>query len=193
MIPIIFNIIVSLIFTTYEKTESDITFSHKAHFGDRDIECQACHKAAQSVSADDINMPGHDECSECHSVSNAPDDCGICHADPANPKGITMAEREITFSHRAHLGDNPTSDDCLSCHQGIDQLVSQLTSTEYPWVECEACHSRPAIVTALVHPPDWGHAHKFAAADDQRQSCAPCHHNESFCTPAITWLKPCTT
>lgn len=196
MIPIIFNMIVSLIFATYEKTESDINFSHKGHFGERDIECQACHNVAQSMSANDQNMPGHDECSDCHSVSNAPEDCGLCHADPTNPRGINMALRELIFSHKAHLGDNPTSDNCLSCHQGIDQLESHLMTAGYPSMthcfqchdgitasaECEACHPKPAVMTALVHPPDWGHSHKFAATDDQRQSCAPCHHAETFCS-----------
>jgi len=197
MNPIIINLVLSLIFVSYEKSDSDIIFDHKAHFGDRAIECQDCHKSAQSVSANDVNMPGHDECSDCHSVSNAPEDCKLCHTNAENPRGINMPKREVIFSHKGHLGENPTSKDCLTCHAGIDKAETHAATIQgYPSMtqcfqchdgmsasaDCETCHSQPLTMTQMVHPPDWMHAHQFAAVDEQRQSCAPCHHTESFCS-----------
>jgi hypothetical protein len=196
MIAIMMNIILAMLFSAYEKPESDLIFSHRAHFGERDIDCQTCHQAALSMTANDVNMPGHNECSDCHSVENAPDDCRLCHAHPDNPRGIDIPERELIFSHKSHLGENPKSDDCLACHTGIERLESHADAAGYPSMaycfkchdamsasaECEACHTQATAMANLVHPPDWNHSHQFAATVEQRQTCAPCHQAETFCS-----------
>jgi hypothetical protein len=196
MIPITLNIILALAFAAYEKPQSDIIFSHQTHFVERDIECSACHKTEQSMSAQDENIPGHDECSACHSVSNAPDDCRLCHGDPDSPMGIVMPKRELIFPHATHLGENASSQECLTCHKGDEAMESRVIGAAYPSMEqcfqchdglgasaeCTLCHSRPAEMSLLVHPPDWEHAHRFASNDGGGQNCMPCHHTESFCS-----------
>jgi hypothetical protein len=197
MISVIFNVIMLIAFSAYKAPDSDLIFSHQSHFVERDIECAACHNTAKSVSALDENMPGHDECSECHSVSNAPDDCRLCHRDPENPLGIKMPWPELIFAHVTHVGSDPTSEKCLSCHKGIaNQAAPRAVEEIYPSMnncfqchdgltasaECKACHSQPTQMADLIHPADWEHAHRFVARDEAGQSCTPCHHTETFCS-----------
>jgi len=195
MIPIILCVTISAAVAAFPPSESDIIFNHAAHFSERDIECATCHGVAQSTMASDINMPGHDECSSCHSVTNAPDDCRLCHTDPENPLGTTTPSREIIFSHKKHLDLGIGPNGCLECHSGAEKAHGKLSSQNFPSMEdcfqchdgigasaeCKDCHSRPAEMTQLVHPPNWKHAHKFEA-NAEGKSCAPCHHNETFCS-----------
>ena len=196
MTPVIFNMVLSIILMAFQPSNSGLIFSHASHYGDRDIECATCHNVTESVSATDKNIPGHDECSSCHSVSNSPDDCKLCHSNAENPEGISIADREVIFSHKRHLDADPTSQECLVCHTGVDLLQGRAITDGYPSMEqcfechdgisaaadCEDCHSQPAMMTELVHPPDWDHAHKFAAANQKSETCMPCHHTETFCS-----------
>ena len=189
-IIIILSLISALI--SYQPVESGLKFDHKAHVVERDMQCVDCHNVSESKLSSDTNLPGHDECSDCHSLDDAPDDCALCHLNPDDPIGIESSARELIFSHAAHIKAQ-TSADCLSCHTGVNQTSGKLGANNYPVMdkcfechdgvtansECDVCHSRPAEMSALVHPPDWKHEHKYSA--NAGQNCGSCHHAESFC------------
>ncbi len=192
------NIIGALIFLAIEPAELGIRFDHEAHFSKREISCTACHTSATSKFAEDKNTPTHKNCVECHAMEKSPDDCTVCHLDPAKPSGITLPERIIIFSHEAHMVSPLTDELCLSCHADVDKQRAPLNSTNYPSMRdaqacfrchdgvtapsrCTTCHPREDEVRPLFHEPGWKHEHKFSA-ELAGENCAPCHHSETFCS-----------
>ena len=115
----IIGIIGAAVILTFPPAESDIMFDHSSHFVDRDIACASCHSAPSSIMSSDKNIPGHENCADCHTMENAPEDCALCHADPNEPIGVTLPEREIIFSHAAHVKPTAGADLCLSCHKDV--------------------------------------------------------------------------
>jgi hypothetical protein len=196
---ILLNIVIfsMLTATAHQLPESGVMFSHQAHFSQRSIECTQCHSSiAQSVTSQDKNIPGHDVCSDCHSLEKTPDDCKLCHKNPGEPTGVRLPPQELIFSHKDHLSKmEATSKVCLSCHDGVDNAKKQLTADNYPAMsrcfechdgvkapaECKTCHTNSTEMMALIHPPDYEHSHRFDA-DAKQGNCQPCHQRETFCS-----------
>lgn len=182
-------------FAAFPPSQSGVKFSHKNHVGERAIQCVNCHNMAESMTSKDKNIPGHDVCGECHSMENAPDDCRLCHTNAENPSGVTLSSQELLFSHKQHLKDKPDNRACLECHSGVDKTKGTLTDINFPTMtkcftchdghaissDCKLCHSRPAEMSQMVHPPDWQHGHKFDAGVNSK-NCMPCHQSETFCS-----------
>jgi hypothetical protein len=71
------------------------TFSHAVE-GHRDLECTACHAAAQSRQASDVLIPDMESCSACHRPGgSARHDCVECHRyhQAAERRGSCKAAR----------------------------------------------------------------------------------------------------
>jgi hypothetical protein len=184
-----------LVIAAYPSSQSGLIFSHASHITEQNIDCATCHNIVTSASSADKNIPGHDVCSQCHSIEKAPEDCILCHINPENPAGVTLPAQELLFSHRAHLKTSPTSQECLACHSQTEKATLKLTSDNYPAMEecfrchnsvttsseCKVCHTRPQEMKQLVHPPDWKHSHKFQA-NSRAKNCGPCHQAEAFCS-----------
>jgi hypothetical protein len=195
MMPIILNVFCALVVTAYVPVKSGVMFTHSSHISERDIECKTCHDMAQSVSLSEKNIPGHDICSQCHSVDKA-DDCRLCHKNPGDPSGVTWPAQELKFSHKAHLGGDLSNGVCLSCHHKVDKTKGDLTEVNFPAMQqcfrchddakassdCKTCHSKPAEMKKLMHAPDYRHSHKFDANAKDRKNCRPCHQAETFCS-----------
>ena len=195
MIPIIVSFVGVFAIMAYQPLTSGVIFNHQAHFSDRSIECADCHDVATSISSQDKNIPGHDVCSKCHSVSNAPEDCKLCHINPEEPSGVKLPPQELIFAHKSHLKQGFTSKDCLACHKDVNKASTPLTSANFPAMQncfrchdgydqsanCNVCHSQPKEMKQLVHPPEWTHQHKFDA-NAKAKNCKPCHLAENFCS-----------
>lgn len=195
MTSLIITLLGFLTVTAYEQPASGVKFNHAAHFGERNIECVTCHAGiVRSMSVKEKDIPGHDVCSQCHSVENAPEDCKLCHINPNDPTGVSWSQPELIFAHKTHLPSQPISRNCLGCHSDVDKAKGRLTADNFPQMEdcfvchdgskapadCKVCHSNSAKMIQAAHPPGWRHSHKFTAA--QSQDCMPCHHNETFCS-----------
>jgi hypothetical protein len=195
MIPIIVTLVSAATVMAYQPWNSGVIFNHTAHFSERNIECTTCHNMAESASSSEKNIPGHDVCSQCHSVDKAPDDCKLCHTNPQEPTGVSWPSQELFFTHKSHLKSGFKSEDCLACHKKVDKAKGQLTMGNFPAMQncfechdgdkvsadCKTCHSKPAEMTTLVHTPDWKHQHKFDA-NAKANNCKPCHLAENFCS-----------
>ena len=187
-------VLTAMAIAAYSPSQSGVKFSHSNHVADRAIQCVKCHNMAESVSSQDKNIPGHEVCSECHSMDNAPEDCKLCHVNPDNPTGVTLGAQELKFSHKKHLQGKVTNGTCLACHTDVDKTQGMLNSANYPEMDkcfschdghsvdadCKMCHSRPAEMSQMVHPAGWKHGHKFEAANVK--ACLPCHQPETFCS-----------
>ncbi len=196
MMPIIYNLICGLAIAAYVPVNSGVMFNHFAHVSQRDIECQTCHDVAQSTMSSDHNIPGHDVCSQCHSVEKAPDDCKLCHKNPNAPTGVTLQNQEVIFSHKGHLGNDLGNKVCLSCHHKVDKTKGPLGELNFPSMQkcfrchdnakatadCKICHSRSDEMKAEMHPVDYRHSHKFDANAKDSKNCSPCHQAETFCS-----------
>ncbi len=78
--------------------KNDIRFTHGKHQTDakgNEIACETCHYAIkQSDAASEINLPLMKDCAKCHEDKNKTPDsvriaqCGVCHTDDINSKGL---------------------------------------------------------------------------------------------------------
>ncbi len=187
---------ITLAFLSFQQKKADsLKFNHAKHVVEVEMKCVDCHIVAESDRASDNNLPAMKKCEECHSTSEAPSDCVLCHTDPANPKRVEMPRRDMTFSHEAHVEKSQSNDLCLSCHKGIDKVTGRSADAGYPvWDDCFKCHEgesassdcsvnrfNPSRNGNLVHPVGWEHEHKFSA-NQAGQDCESCHHSETFCS-----------
>jgi c(7)-type cytochrome triheme protein len=63
---------------TYEGTQGNVTFNHKAH-ADK-LGCKDCHGDAAPAKIKVTKDSAHGAvCKDCHKAKNAPNKCGDCH------------------------------------------------------------------------------------------------------------------
>lgn len=89
-----------------------VTFSHKAHFNDMEIECQTCH---HEVDAQKLKLPHPEyfadfwiDCQTCHHESDAPrpaQACRACHHRPTDSADETLSPKVVVH------------ESCWSCHE----------------------------------------------------------------------------
>jgi c(7)-type cytochrome triheme protein len=178
-----------------EQWAKAIKFSHKQHVGDVGAECSACHAGAQtSENSNDLMLPKHEQCSECHSAE-VEENCQYCHleADKNKYKPLAAPKREVRFSHKQHVETNKL--ECSACHAGIE-------ASEKPTVAflpvmascnachnnfkvtnaCESCHTQPETLLPLSHRQvRWAKEHKhLVRSEGFSNDCAVCH-SDNFC------------
>lgn len=169
-----------------------LKFSHKLHIEGASVACENCHPAANSTRPSDSLRPTHDNCTSCHEEQLG-GECGFCHVDPENIQAAPVVERELVFSHKAHLSMKNV--ECTTCHKGLDG-VEFASAANMPSMEtcatchnerqatnqCEACHTN---LHALV-PPDHLEAgfrknhRELTRLGALETSCSTCH-TQSFC------------
>ncbi len=168
-----------------------IKFSHKFH---KDVaECTDCHSAVpKSTSLNDNLMPTHNDCANCHDVTDKKK-CDNCHY--ANVKKTLIQSRaNIVFNHSFHLGKEKLK--CDFCHKGINNVkyaedaiqpvpvmgncyTCHNTSKGPGQNACESCHISTAKLMPQSHKnSSWIQNHKFAARSFNA-NCVMCHDNAS--------------
>ena len=162
-----------------------IRFNHQFHLGeDVELECSACHAAAESQASGDRLLPTMEVCGECHDVEDD-EGCALCHTDMDNMEQIDIPPREIAFSHQAHLGYEGTT--CQTCHAGMEKVVAPGGTHVPDMAACMACHDNTAGPSAcnachtdLAHLKPASHAGGWAREHGRRvrtgdAACASCH------------------
>jgi hypothetical protein len=112
----------------------EVTFLHRQHFEELEIECEACHHETNAAT---LEFP-HDayfedfwiDCKICHSESAtapaSPQACSKCHHDsPVNLADETLSAKVVIHKN------------CWECHgteKGVDASVN-----------CAFCHSGPKM------------------------------------------------
>lgn len=179
-----------------EINKSGVTFNHKYHVQEEEIDCQDCHSAVTtSQTGVDNLLPDMDVCSDCHDVEEE-DNCGKCHSDTDDPGGYSkILNYSKKFPHKRHLDKDlkcidchsgisdkdfvlpyqlPVMNDCIVCHR--ERLVSG---------DCMTCHSESEDLRPDSHTKNFLHDHSDVAQNDFQQingdnSCSNCH-SENYC------------
>lgn len=121
------------------------------------LDCDYCHEAIlESVDSADRNIPGHEECEDCHGDwigewdegNFAPaEDCARCHRDidPTETRTTTVAAKmtipppNLTFSHALHAKAGAV---CVDCHPNVPRKTVA-TRDDYPTMDrCLDCHAK---------------------------------------------------
>ena len=153
-------------FTEGYAPKQPISFSHKTHAGDNQIQCVYCHFAAQSGRH--AGVPPTEICMNCHSSvkKDSPEVLKIVEALKSG-KGIQWQKVNhfpdfAYFNHSQHVMVGKVS--CQECHGEVQtfEVMRQKESLSMGW--CIRCH-RSSDVT----PPE---EHKKNAGLD----CAKCHY-----------------
>lgn len=170
----------------------EVRSGHRSHVKDQETECTTCHTTIEeSRIAQDRNIPDHDVCFDCHDGDTAPDDCNTCHTNADEAETRPAPEREVRFSHQAHIGRGMA---CLACHREVNpepdgELVYSLPDMaacftchngQRARLGCETCHTKLATRLPKDHQPGWTQNHAEVAKSDL-STCAQCHVQEQDC------------
>lgn len=138
-----------------------VTFSHKVHTMDAELECDSCHddlfemEAGAVVEKGDFTMQAFAEgsyCGACHdgdtAFSTSDDDkCAACHTAPATII-FTKPVKAVIFEHKIHVDEMGYG--CGSCHSELFKMhIGDAETTPdkfvmdalYKGEYCGACHN----------------------------------------------------
>lgn len=170
----------------------EVRSGHRYHVKEREAECVTCHTSIErSQTAQERNIPGHNVCFECHDGEAAPNHCNTCHTNPDEAEIGAASQREILFSHKAHLERGMS---CGACHreanpEAKEELVYSLPGMETCFachngqrarLACESCHTQLASRLPKDHQPGWTQRHAEVVKADL-STCAQCHVQEGDC------------
>ncbi len=179
-----------------DEAESELTFSHKTHVIENDVECVTCHAAAEnSTSGKDNLLPDMEVCSNCHDVESE-DNCSMCHANVENAAAAKrVTNYSILFPHKSHLAAGLK---CQTCHS---QVAQQTTVEPYVLPQmafcvdchksknvsttCQTCHTPQENLVPTNHGPNFLHVHGDLASLPKQnvrtiENCGLCHAT-NFC------------
>lgn len=159
-----------------------IRFSHKLHESEVGLVCADCHAVAESQSASDDLIPGHDNCYICHEEDDT--ECSYCHTNEGEPQGLPDLHYIAKFPHAPHVED----DNCATCHAGIAASTTAALGAYMPSMQscqechsnleqvdyCYVCHGMGEELAPADHRLDWRQAHGLADHVEADQ-CAMCH------------------
>lgn len=162
----------------WNKPVPRVTFSHKVHTMDAELDCDSCHddlfemEAGAVEEKDDFTMAAFTDgnyCGACHDGDTAfsTDDsaqCAACHEAP-DTIVFTKPVKAVIFEHKLHVDDMGLS--CADCHSDLFKMhigdaekdekafvMEALYNGEY----CGACHdgdsafaSNTRCTTCLMH------------------------------------------
>ncbi|MFC1669574.1 cytochrome c3 family protein [Spirochaetota bacterium] len=176
-------------------------FNHKGHT-EQDMECTQCHKKIKtSVSAEDMNLPGEDSCSECHESklfkatkfyrsapkykinnnhqvhSDMGHDCTVCHEkinDPDYVPGSALPDMQVCY--KCH--DNKTAPKtCTLCHVEKMPFPHKLHVDKS---KCEDCHKDVVKSNTVLGPRD---------QKEREKVCIKCHAEKDKYPAVIKYLN----
>lgn len=149
--------------------EQPLAYSHKTHAGERQMECQYCHFAAERGPY--AGIPPLGVCAGCHDHIEAktPDAEALAHAialgEPIAWVRVHDLPDHVAFDHRPHVR---AAIECQECHGPVETMerVRQHAPLTMGW--CVDCH-RARIAEEV--PADSETGSKRGLLD-----CAVCHH-----------------
>ena len=157
------------------KEKAEISFSHRLHVVENEMECDACHASAyESQKGTDNLFPDKENCGNCHDIEST-DDCGVCHTNLDNLRNFPRVENYFPeFSHRYHY---EAGLNCDACHAGIEKKEIA-EPYELPNLEsCQQCHTEQNVKPSN-HLANYQHNHgdeAWSSAVNANQTCNTCH------------------
>ncbi len=178
-----------------------ITFSHKLHVQEEDLDCTDCHEGVEKSASIDQKrfIPGKAVCKDCHEEA-LKKKCVLCHKNPGQPEGwgrAVVRTAGVRFSHAKHLSLKDKKLECASCHAGVAGATTPLGSPRPKMIDdCAACHAKDfdrqdcvkchdgLVETAELplgvfsHTGDWLGRHGSVAKTAGGVVCGHCHREE---------------
>lgn len=144
----------------WNKPVPRVTFSHKVHTMDAELECDSCHddlfemEAGTAAENEDFTMSSFSRgnyCGACHDGDTAfnvmnYDMCAACHAAPKTIV-FTKPVKAVVFDHQMHVDDFGFN--CSNCHSDVFKMhvgFAEQTPEKYTMQAlykgeyCGACH-----------------------------------------------------
>lgn len=145
----------------WNKPVPRVTFSHKTHTMDAELECDSCHddlfemEAGTVVENGDFNMASFEEgkyCGACHDGDTAfgttdQEYCAPCHHAP-DLIAFNKPVKSVIFDHKIHVDEMGYT--CGSCHSELFQMHIGAAEMEpekftmdalYKGKYCGSCHN----------------------------------------------------
>ncbi len=183
--------LVGVVLASTIQWKSDLTFSHKFHVEEAEVECLACHAAAKtSQSGTDDLLPAMETCYSCHDEEDT--ECSTCHAQPDEPVILPRIEQYAAkFNHQKHVQQKGVT--CITCHEGVAQKETVQSGMHLPkMATCMNCHETPETVAGCYschligdplkpadHLSGWDKNHGLVSAEDP-ETCKSCH-TDNYC------------
>jgi hypothetical protein len=204
----------------------NVRFDHALHVRPADSakgikgaaqDCTDCHtKIDSAASSAERDIPGHDECTNCHDVENttptAPGEtvketCDFCHLRPSVGTStviqpIDIPDPNIKFAHQAHV---KAKVECTTCHVDVPKKEIA-TRDDYPTMdrcidchqekkvstECKTCHYTETNGKLQTHyssgvlKPKRLHVSAIHSGDFLRQHAVPAQRDKAYCNQCHT-------
>ena len=179
-----------------------LNFSHRFHIEEAELECTACHAAAEEEAQ--AGYPAEEVCTTCHEIDRgSPDEsCASCHGrlDGSVDHPRPTEYEDVQFNHAAHVALEVS---CLTCHAGVERS-ERAVDQHYPSMAlCVDCHEREEAETdcAKCHarirqdePPQshhlgWDASHGLLSREKDA-ACAYCHTDPDWCAQCHFTEKP---
>lgn len=177
------------------QSKSSLIFNHKFHVGDKNLECQNCHKGFENVAYSSElphSNPMMEDCYTCHSnKASASNACESCHISTANL--IPQNHRSVSFISTHKFAAKSVDANCMMCHDlnenscqechvattGISE--NNLEDNFYqPYSPGRYIEGTKIQQITRVHELNYRFIHGMDAKG-QTSECQSCHQIETFC------------
>lgn len=162
--------------------DEKIVFSHPVHVA-KELPCSACHGDMATVEGGRPAKPvmGMDACMQCHTESQAPNECQICHpligpdhAPRSHADGLLWRLQHGAVSRVGRAYE--TQNECSLCHKEPN--------------DCMACHM---ATPPASHAMRWQERHGLSVqglGGGFPERCALCHTGSRWCDDCHQVTKP---
>lgn len=158
-------------------TPVKVTFDHKIHTDDFELECDSCHgdvfamQRGLAPKTGKFTMAAMAEgqfCGACHDGDTAfatDTNCSACHILPKDPIMWIKPVKAVIFSHNAHINDYEM--ECDSCHSDVFSM------------QTGAAEKSPNFTMKALYAGQYcGSCHDGDTAFASNKRCNKCHIGE---------------
>ena len=129
-----------------ETVPQPISFSHKVHVTDYQLNCRFCHSSANKSQY--VNIPSVEKCMSCHRsiATDSPEVKKLAQywkeRKPIPWNKVIDFPNHAYFPHRKMVNAGIP---CLACHPGMDQAGTAVQRLEYGMGMCMECHRKKKV------------------------------------------------
>lgn len=175
------------------QTKSALIFDHSFHAGEKEMECQECHKGFEEVDYSfeaSQKTPPMDKCFQCHNdISVASNACESCHISTVNL--IPENHQTVSFFKNHKFSAEGTDANCEMCHsnnfcESCHVSTNEIDEKNYaddfyaPYSPHNYIDGTKQQQLSRVHEINYRFTHGIDAKGKSTE-CQTCHEVETFC------------